>query len=127
MTQTILVFSQDTSDSLSTTTVEENLMWLTTLKNADKNQQLTLIQNRFFGQPIRNENVEMPVLIVDGVPISSNEKTRDFFRNRLTAEKVDIKVLDKEPEGLYIEKRFTGLIVITITDKRTSKEFKNSR
>lgn len=112
MTKTLLVFSQS------------NLHWLTILKEADENLQLTLIQNQFIGQSTNTDSIDMPILIVDGVPISSNEKTREFFLNDLTADKVDIKVLDKEPEGLYIEKRFTGIILITITDKRTRKKFR---
>lgn len=118
--QTLSVFSQDALDSL----IDENLKWLRTLKNADKNEQLTLIRNRLVSQLDNTDKGDIPLLIVDGVPVSADDKIIEFFLDNLTSDKVDIKVLDKEPEGLYINKRFTGLIAITITDKRTRKKFK---
>lgn len=124
-TLTLLVFGQGTSDSLSNMTFKEASEWLTKLKDTDKNQQLTLIQNSFFRQSIKADNQYIPLITIDGILIDINDnKTRDFVLNNLTADNVDIKVLDKEPEWLYINKRFTGLILITITDKRTSKKFR---
>jgi len=128
VTLSTATFCQNTSDSLFTLTTEQNFAWLTALKNSAKGQQLRLINNRFFRQPTfrKPDNDNKPLLIVDGIPIreNSDSKTRDFFLNDLTADKVDIKVLDKEPEGLYIHKRFTGIILMTISDRRTSKRFK---
>jgi hypothetical protein len=40
---------------------------------------------------------------------------------------VDLKVVEKEPEGLYVNKAFTGIILIVITDKKTGKKFKRLR
>ncbi|MBL7856033.1 MAG: hypothetical protein JNL17_16665 [Cyclobacteriaceae bacterium] len=123
-TLTLLVFGQDSSDS-SNATFEENSKWLTILKDTEKNQQLTIIQNKFFRQSTKANNEYMPLIIVDGVPINPNDnKTRDFVLNSLTADNVDIYVSDKEPVGLYTNKRFTGIISITITDKRIRKKFK---
>lgn len=127
-TLTLLVFGQDTSDSLSNVTFKEASEWLTKLKDTDKNQQLTLIQNSFFRQSIKADNQYIPLITIDGILIDIDDnKTRDFVLNNLTVDNVDIKVLDKEPEWLYINKRFTGLIVITITDKQTSKKFRRLR
>jgi hypothetical protein len=125
VTLTLLVFGQDTSDSLSNTTFEENSEWLTKLKDTDKNQQLILIQNRFSEQSIKEDSEYIPLIIIDGVLIDINEnKTRDFVLNYLTADNADVQISDKEPMGLYTNKRFTGIISITITDKRIRKKFK---
>jgi hypothetical protein len=132
VTLTLLVFGQDSSDSLSHMTFEENSEWLTKLKYTDKNQQLALIQNKFFGiqnkffgQSIKEDTEYIPLITIDGILIDINDnKTRDFVLNNLTTGNVDIQISDKEPAGLYTNKRFTGIISITITDKLIRKKFK---
>lgn len=125
VTLTLLVFGQDSSDSLSNATFEENSEWLAILKDTEKNQQLTLIQSKFFGQSIKEDNEYIPIITIDGVLIDINDnKTRDFVLNNLTTGNVDIQISGKEPVGLYTNKRFTGIISITITDKLIRKKFK---
>jgi hypothetical protein len=105
---------------------EQNKAWLTELKMADKEQQLSLIQNRFFRQKTfeKSDNDDIPVLVVDGIPISEqmDSNLRDFLAYQLSAEKIQIEVLDREPEQLYVNKRWTGLILLNITDKKTRKK-----
>ncbi len=112
-------------------TINENLIWLASLKDTTKQIQLTMIQSRFF-KPTRplmkSDNEGLPVVIVDGIPISPdmNEKVRNFLANELIAEDVEIKVIDNEPEQLYANKRWTGLILMNITNKKTRKKlYKN--
>ncbi|SFT77084.1 hypothetical protein SAMN04489724_2131 [Algoriphagus locisalis] len=109
----------------------ENLAWLTSLKDTTKQVQLTMIQNRFF-KPTRpmmkSDNEDLPVMVVDGIPISLdiNEGVRNFLANELIADNVEIEVLDKEPEELYANKRWTGLILLNITNNKTRKKmYKN--
>lgn len=119
-------FGQSKADSLYGMTTEQNKVWLTELKMADKENQLTLIQNRFFRQHTfeKSDNDDIPVLVVDGIPISEqmDTKLKDFLAYKLTADKVQIEVLDKEPEQLYVNKRWTGLILLNITDKKTRRK-----
>lgn len=119
-------FGQSKADSLYGMTTEQNKAWLTELKMADKENQLTLIQNRFFRQHTfeKSDNDDIPVLVVDGIPISEqmDTKLKDFLAYKLTADKVQIEVLDKEPEQLYVNKRWTGLILLNITDKKTRRK-----
>ncbi|MBL7855899.1 MAG: hypothetical protein JNL17_15980 [Cyclobacteriaceae bacterium] len=107
-------------------TTEQNKAWLKELKMVDKEQQLSLIQNRFFRQKTfeKSDNDDIPVLVVDGIPISEqmDSNLRDFLAYQLSAEKIQIEVLDKEPEQLHVNKRWTGLILLNITDKKTRKK-----
>jgi hypothetical protein len=107
----------------------ENLDWLARLKTSDKESKLNLVKNRL----VKNrqtldpgDKLDVPFLIIDGIPItdSIDNKQREFLINQLTAETVDIQVMDKEPEGIYINKAFTGIVLLTITDKKASKKFK---
>lgn len=105
---------------------EENQTWMSNLKHSEKEQQLASIQKRFFKptRPIVNKkNDDVPVLVVDGVPISPdmNNPLRRFLAFQLNADDTEIAVLDKEPEGLYVNKRWTGLILLSITNKKTRK------
>jgi hypothetical protein len=113
-------------------TSEQNRDWLAKVSNTDKDLQLSLITNRLIeNRQILNQadRLDVPVLIVDGIPIEENinDRRREFLESQLTVEKVDIIVVEKEPEGLYINKAFTGIVLITITDKKTSKQFKRLR
>lgn len=119
-------FTQDENNSYGMTP-EQNVVWLTTLKHADKEEQLLSIQNRFFRQqtPLRKkENEDVPVLVINGIPVSEemDDRIQAVLGFKLTADKVEIEVLPKEPEGLYVNKRWTGLILMTITDKKTRKQ-----
>ena len=112
-------------------TVTENLTWLTSLKDTTKQIQLTMIQNRFFKRArpaVKSNNQDLPVLIMDGIPISSemDDGIRSFLANELIVEDVEIEVLTREPEYLYANKRWTGLILLNITNKKTRKKmYKN--
>jgi hypothetical protein len=108
---------------------EQNKDWLTRVSNADKDLQLALVKGRLIEnrQTLNpTDKLDVPVLIIDGIPITDNisDRQREFLKTQLTAEAVDIKVVEKEPEGLYINKGFSGIILIVITDKKTSKKFR---
>jgi len=109
-------------------TSDQNKEWLTKLSNADKDLQLRLVKGRLFeNRRVLSpaDGLDVPLLIIDGIPIDDNidKKQKEFLVKQLTAETIDIKVVDEEPEGLYIDKGFTGIVVIVIKDKRTSKKF----
>jgi hypothetical protein len=110
-------------------TSEQNKDWLVRVRNADKDLQLILVKGRLFGNrqtsnPINK--LDVPMLIIDGVPIEDNidERQKEFLNTQLIKDNVDIQIIEKEPEGVYINKGFTGIVLIVITDKRVSKKFK---
>lgn len=122
-------FCQASMDASYGMTNEQNKDWLINVSRADKDLQLRLVKGRLLQnrQTINLTNNEaVPVLIIDGIPIedSFSEKQKAFLNTTLTVENVDIKVVEKEPDGLYINKGFTGMVLILITDKKTSKKFR---
>jgi hypothetical protein len=132
LTLSTSALSQTKTDATYGMTSEQNRDWLAKVSNTDKDLQLSLITNRLIeNRQILNQadRLDVPVLIVDGIPIEENinDRRREFLESQLTVEKVDIIVVEKEPEGLYINKAFTGIVLITITDKKTSKQFKRLR
>jgi hypothetical protein len=66
------------------------------------------------------------VLVVNGIPIADSitHAQREFLLNKLTEANTKINVLEKEPEGIFVEKAFAGIVLLTITDKKTSKKFR---
>jgi hypothetical protein len=110
-------------------TIEQNKDWLEKVSNVDKELQLSLIKIRLVEnrQTLNQaDKLDVPVLIIDGIPIEENidDRKKEFLKSQLTVDAVDIKVVEKEPEGLYINKAFTGIVLIVITDKKTSKKFR---
>lgn len=106
--------------------VEANKEWLTILKHAYKNEQLIMIQDRFFKpkRPIfKGVNEDVPVMVVNGIPIhhEMHEGLRNFLASELRAVDVETEVLDKEKEGLLGKKRWTGLIIMNVINKKTLK------
>lgn len=127
VTLTLNSFCQTSVDTLYLMTSEQNKEWLEKVKNANKELQFRLVKERLFeSRTISSQegNLDAPMMIIDGVPIVNNNAQKEFLSTEFTAEIVEIKVLDKDPENLYIEKRFTGIILITIKDKKLSKKFK---
>ena len=105
-----------------------NKTWLKNLKSLDKTNQWKMIRDKYFiATNDRNVTQDDPLLIIDGIPLpitdSLTEKSRAKLTSLLTEDKIgDIKIIDQEPEGVYINKAFTGLILITLNDKKTSKK-----
>jgi hypothetical protein len=113
-------------------TSEQNKDWLTQVSTVDKDSQLSLIKSRLIAnrQSLnQSDKLDAPVLIIDGIPIKDNidGRQKEFLKTQLTVKTTDIKVVEKEPEGLYINKAFTGIVLIVITDKKTSKKFRRLR
>lgn len=123
------LFGQATSLKM---TEEKNQIWLTTLRSQDKSEQLSMVKERFFvPQPAKYDLSErvlvVPVLVIDGIAITDNlsDSSREQLFQLLTEEAVkEIAVLDEQPEELYIEKRWTGLIVVVLSDKKVSRKLK---
>jgi hypothetical protein len=113
-------------------TAESNQEWLTNLKPQDKSEQLAMVRERFFMKhSVRNDSVGMslfsPVLVIDGIPIleSLTENAREQLYHLLSEDSVkEIAVLDKEPEQLYVNKRWTGIIAVVLSDKKASRKLK---
>jgi len=106
--------------------IEANQTWLTSLKNVDNKEQLIMIQDRFFKPTrpiIKATDEDVPVMVVNGIPIhpEMDEGLRNFLATELIAEDIEIEVLDKEPEELLANKRWTGLILMNVTNKKTRK------
>src|SRR5690606_20220269 len=117
-------FAQDAGTSYGMPPAQ-NSAWLFELKSVNKKQQLALIQERFFRQKTfdKSDEEDVPLLIIDGIPVDEQLDTRmrDFLAFQLTADAVEIGVLGKAPDGLYINKAWTGLIALNITDKKTRR------
>lgn len=132
LTLSTSAFSQVKADTSYGLTSEQNKDWLTRVGNANKALQLKLVKGRLFENRRKlnpTDKLDVPLLIIDGIPVDDNISGRQktFLKNQLTAENVEIKVVEKEPEGLYINKGFTGIILIVITDKKTSRKFERLR
>lgn len=121
--------SQTKTDTTYGMTSEQNKEWLSKVINADKDLQIRLVKSRLIENREtlnQTDSLDIPVLIVDGIPIKENinDRQREFLKSQMTVDKVDIKVVEKEPEGLYVNKAFKGIVLIEITDKKTSKKFR---
>jgi hypothetical protein len=121
-------FSQVNVDTSYGLTIEQNKDWLTRVSSADKDLQLRLVKGRLFENRQKlnpTDKLDVPLLIIDGIPIEDiiSDRQKEFLKNQLTTETVEIKVVEKELEGLYINKGFTGIVLIVITDKKTSRKF----
>ena len=123
---TAIVFGQDLSSSPYGMTAEQNSAWLNKIINSAKDQQLTLIQERFFRQKEykKTENDDIPLILMNGIVVNElmNQKLKSFLAHQLTADKVGIVIMEKEPEQLYVNKRWTGLVILTVEDKRTIRK-----
>ena len=92
-----------------------------------------MITDRYFkNRTIKTDETSSlytPLLIINGLLISITESTNEDTKNKLltllTEDKIgEIKVIEKQPENLYIEKQFTGFILISVNDKKTSRTLK---
>ncbi|MCH7397469.1 hypothetical protein MM236_05695 [Belliella sp. DSM 107340] len=122
MVLTKSAFSQANVDATYGMTSEQNNEWLAKVAIADKDLQLRLIKSRLFENREKlnpGDHLKVPILIIDGVVIDdiTYEKKKEFLKAQLTTEKVNIAIVDRELEGLYLDKEFTGIILIVLTDK----------
>lgn len=126
-----ILFGQNESISLNMD-IDKNEVWLTKLKSQTIHDQWKNISQRFFEfdeivNPEDNFNLVHPVLTVDGIPLLTSElsvQSRHSLQNLLTVESIGtILVMDKEPDGLYSNKAFTGIVVVTLNNKKISKKF----
>jgi hypothetical protein len=108
-----------------------NQKWLTELKAQEMPLQWNMIANRYLGDVDASSKGEKskqfgPLLIIDGIAININEKTnaetRKKLRILLAKDKISsVHVMEKEPEGLYINKAFIGIVLVRTNDKKISK------
>ena len=106
----------------------ENLEWLATAKHADIGSTVKLVKERLIEKRARlhqTERSDVPLLIIDGIPFADDidERQKAFLITHVTARAVDIQIITKEPEGLYINKAFTGIVLIVFKDKKLSRKF----
>lgn len=108
-----------------------NQKWLTELKGQEASLQWKMISDRYFGNVVAsskggNSKQIAPVLIIDGIAIDigdkTNAETKTKLRSLLTEDKIaSVQVIDKEPDGVYINKAFTGIVLVRTNDKKISK------
>jgi hypothetical protein len=116
-------------------TPAQNSRWLGALKTQQKATQWARVRSRYFESPQWSssplgEAGSLPVLVVDGIVVgqtSAGKPIRDLLATQLTADKVkDILVMERQPDELYIEKAFTGLIVISLADRPLRKALRHA-
>ncbi|MCX2574645.1 hypothetical protein [Pedobacter sandarakinus] len=121
-------FGQDFPNISYGLTAEENELWLKRVIPSEKGTQLTLIQNRFFKRKdfTKSANTAIPVVIANGIVVNEivNTELKNLLATQLTTDKVQITIVEKEPEGLYVNKAWTGIIVLSISDKKINKLLK---
>ncbi len=96
--------------------------------SSEKEMQLTLIQNRFFRQKefkyIASDII--PIVIVNGYIVKEilDAELKNLLGYQLTQDKVKLTILEKEPEGVYVNKAWTPIIILNINDKRINRLLK---
>lgn len=135
----LFAHAQVIPDSLFRTPAQ-NKHWLATVKQQALASQWTRIQSRYFRaqeatSPSGSVTV-LPILLVDGLIV---EHTRigmplwNLVATHLSAANLKtIDVIEREPNGVYVNQASTGWIVITVADnslrrtlRRTSKRTKS--
>lgn len=109
-------------------THSDNENWLTLVKGVELSEKLTTIQNRLL---LKNENTDAgkvaPLFIINGILISdtSNQSNRKRLATFLAENKIDvITIIDILPDQLYVERPFTGMILIKLNDRKAKKNLK---
>ena len=125
------LFGQQLSAEQLFVTDTANQKWLTELKAQEMPLQWKMIANRYFGNIDAsskgdNSKQNAPVLIIDGIAIDITDRTsfetKTKWRSLLTEDKIaSVQVIDREPDGLYINKAFTGIVLVRTNDKKISK------
>jgi hypothetical protein len=115
----------ESSDSL---TADQNRAWLASVAEAEPQLKFALVKDRLISryqiEEARERNI--PLLILDGKPmaVDLSDTERNFLMTHLTPQNAQIDVVVKEPEGLYINKTFAGIILVKFTDKRIGRKFR---
>lgn len=121
-------FGQDLSSDSYGMTAKENEIWLKKLMSSEKEMQLTLIQNRFFRQKEFKHIASdiIPIVIVNGYIVKEilDAELKNLLGYQLTQDKVKLTILEKEPEGVYVNKAWTPIIILNINDKRINRLLK---
>lgn len=116
-------------DSLFMTPAQNN-RWLVALKKQGVADQWAQIRSRYFLSPHQASSPtilagSVPVLVVDGIVVEvtdAGDPIWDVLARQLTPAKVKaITVLEREPVGLYVNKPFTGVIIVSVADKQLRK------
>jgi len=116
-------------------TPAQNHRWLVALKKQGVADQWAQIRSRYFLAPPQASSPtspagSVPVLVVEGIVVEMTDAgapIRDVLASQLTPAKVKaITVLEREPAGLYVNKAFTGLIIISVADKQLRKALRRT-
>jgi hypothetical protein len=132
---TAMLFGQTTlKDNRLLMTHHQNRSWLKAIMPLDKADQWNIISDRFFSsnqkQAAKNDSMRFyPLLVIDGIPLlitdSLSGGSRTKLASLLTINKIsEIRILDREPDGLYVNRAFTGVILVTLNDKKTRKRLR---
>jgi hypothetical protein len=109
---------------------DSNQTWLVALKSLEKIKQINLIHSRFFKvetTQVESADLHAPLIVVNGVFLDISSKLKDRSKNKLKkllAEgNIDeISVLDKKPSDWGLDKAFSGVILIAVSDERIFKK-----
>jgi hypothetical protein len=113
---------------------EENMQWLADVKAlAHKSGKWQAVSQRFLTKGITpRDSIRArycPLLIIDGIPYdvagSLTDANREQLKQLLTVDKIgSIAIVDKEPDGIYVNKPFSGIILVTLNDRKTRNKLR---
>lgn len=113
---------------------EQNHDWLTKVKSlGGKKEQWHAIQERFLMQTVESPNQndrakDCPVFMIDGVPYEISDLSdvsRQQLRSLITADKIgSIAIIDTEPGQLKTNTPFTGMVLVTLNDRKTKSRLR---
>ncbi|WP_143524982.1 hypothetical protein [Labilibacter marinus] len=109
----------------------QNNLWLNKVKNSNKKTQWNYIYKRFLDSSnleidLDSDKIATPVILIAGRVFETElgYASRKKISQLITYEKLEsILIMDKVPENLHINKPFTGIILISLNDKRVSRKF----
>lgn len=130
----IVATGQDMKGSRLLMSHGDNIQWLAKVKALpDKSAKWQAVSERLLTQA--NTSVDSsqasycPVFIIDGIPYDVANSLTDTNRRQLkqliTADKIgSIAIVDKDHGDQYLEKPFSGIILITLNDRKTRNKLK---
>ncbi|MGV3538371.1 MAG: hypothetical protein ACO1OQ_01080 [Rufibacter sp.] len=112
---------------------EENEKWLSVLKSAEKGKQVNLIIDRLIinnSEPdSAKDNCCYPALIIDGILLTNANQLSDSIAVELSSllkqdNIKEVDILDKAAETIFCNPTFSGIILLSLKNRRINKQFK---
>ena len=126
-------FSQQINrDSIIDRKIKDARIWASSLKKLDLLDQWKAITSKYFN-PQKDSSLPSyykndPTLVIDQHIVPHwdlNSTTKKALKELLAVEFIEkIEVVEKEPKGLYINKAFTGYILVTLKNKKVKRKFR---